>query len=106
MDTASELADGTKLGSPADLKAYLLDKKDLVVRNLTNKMLGYALGRALTPMDSCVVDDIMKQVKQHDYSAQTLVEAVVLSAPFRYQAPSGVVRSDRATHVAVEGQKQ
>jgi hypothetical protein len=106
VDTASELADGTKLGSPADLKDYLLDRKDLVVRNLTNKMLGYALGRALTPMDSCIVDDIMKQVKQHDYSAQTLVEAVVLSAPFRYQAPSGVVRSDRATHVAVEGQKQ
>jgi hypothetical protein len=50
-------------------------------------VLGYALGRALTPQDSCVVDDIMAQVKANNYSAQTLIEATVLSVPFRYQAP-------------------
>ncbi len=87
VDSSGELADGTKLQGPAQLKAYLLDRKDLVVRNLTSKMLGYALGRALTPKDSCVVDDIVAQLKDHDYSAQTLVEAVVLSVPFRFQAP-------------------
>ena len=49
-------------------------------------MLGYALGRGLTLKDSCTVDGIVAQVKENDYSAQTLIEAIVLSVPFRYQA--------------------
>jgi hypothetical protein len=87
VDNTGELADGTKIHGQAELKAYLLARKDLVIRNLAGKMLGYALGRGLTPGDACVVDNIAAQVKYHDYSAQTLVEAIVLSAPFRYQAP-------------------
>jgi len=89
LDASGELADGTKIQGPAQLKAYLLERKDLVIRNLATKMLGYALGRGLTPKDSCVVDDIMAQVKASDYRAQKLIEATVLSVPFRYQAPTG-----------------
>ncbi len=87
VDSTGELADGTVIHGLAELKAYLLARKDLMVHNLTRKMLGYALGRALTPGDACAVDDIAAQVKYHDYSAQTLIEAIVLSTPFRYQAP-------------------
>ena len=87
VDNTGELADGTKIHGQAELKAYLLARKDVVIRNLTRKLLGYALGRALTPGDDCVADNIAAQVKYHDYSAQTLIEAIVLSAPFRYQAP-------------------
>ncbi len=96
VDSTGELADGTKIQGQAGLKAYLLARKDLMVHNLAGKMLGYALGRALRPADACVVDDIAAQVKYHDYSAQTLIEATVLSVPFRYQAP----------HRQAEGQKQ
>jgi hypothetical protein len=49
-------------------------------------MLGYALGRGLTLKDSCTVDSIVAQVKANDYRAQALIEAIVLSVPFRYQA--------------------
>jgi hypothetical protein len=87
VDTTGELADGTILHGLPELKAYLLARQDLLIHNLAAKMLGYALGRALTPGDSCVVDDIAAQVKYHDYRAQTLIEAVVLSVSFRYQAP-------------------
>ena len=45
-----------------------------------------ALGRGLTLKDSCTVDSIVAQLKEKDYSAQTLIEAIVLSVPFRYQA--------------------
>ncbi len=88
IDNASELADGTKFQGPDQLKAVLLERKDLFIRNLTNKMLGYALGRGLTLKDSCTVDAIMAQLKDNDYRAQTLIEAIVLSVPFRYQAAS------------------
>ncbi|HYP14922.1 MAG TPA: DUF1588 domain-containing protein [Bryobacteraceae bacterium] len=86
VDTAGELPDGTKINGPAELKAVLLQRKDLFVRNITNKMLGYALGRGLTVMDSCTVDNIVGQVKEKDYDAQALIESIVLSMPFRYQA--------------------
>jgi hypothetical protein len=86
VDTAGELADGTKIEGPVRLKEVLLERKDLFVRNLSSKMLGYALGRGLTLQDNCTVDSIVAQVKASGYDAQTLVEAIVLSTPFRYQA--------------------
>ncbi|MBC7924031.1 MAG: DUF1592 domain-containing protein, partial [Bryobacteraceae bacterium] len=86
VDNRGELLDGTKFEGPAQLKAVLLERKDLFIRNVTNKMLGYALGRGLMLKDSCTVDTIVEQLKQNDYRAQTLVEAIVMSVPFRYQA--------------------
>lgn len=64
-------------------------RKDLFLRNLANKMLGYALGRGLALRDSCAVDQIVAQVKAENYRAQALVEAIVMSVPFQYQAGRG-----------------
>jgi hypothetical protein len=88
VDTSGELPDGKKFQGPDQLKAVLLDHKELFIRNLTTKMLGYALGRGLTLTDSCTVDNIVAQLKDNNYNARTLIEAIVLSVPFRYQAPS------------------
>jgi hypothetical protein len=92
VDSSAELIDGTKFQGSAGLKNYLMGRKDLVIHNLAGKMLGYALGRGLTPKDSCAVDEIVAQVKADNYSAETLVEAIVLSVPFRYQAPRGHIQ--------------
>lgn len=86
VDATGQLLDGTRVHGPDELKAALLQKKDLFIRNLTSKMLGYALGRGLTLEDSCTVDDIVAKVKDNDYRAQALMKAIVLSVPFRYQA--------------------
>jgi hypothetical protein len=83
VDNAGEMTDGTKIQGPAQLKAALLQHKDLFLRNLTSKLLGYALGRGLTLRDSCTVDAIVAEVKAKDYSAQALIEGIVLSTPFR-----------------------
>jgi hypothetical protein len=86
VDASGELPDGTKFEGPAQLKRILLEKKDLFLRNLTNRMLGYALGRGLNRRDSCVVNDILAHLEAGNFSAQTLIQSVVLSMPFRYQA--------------------
>jgi hypothetical protein len=88
VDSSGELPDGTKINGPDELKKVLLERKEVFLRNLTGKMLGYALGRGLTVADSCAVDSIMAQLKDNGYNAETLVEAIVMSAPFRYEAPS------------------
>jgi hypothetical protein len=90
VDSSGELPDGKKFQGPDQLKAVLLEHKDLFIRSLTNKMLGYALGRGLTLTDSCTVDNIVAQLKDNNYNAQTLIEAIVLSVPFRYTASSEV----------------
>jgi hypothetical protein len=88
IDAEGELLDGTRFNGPIELKRVLMDRKDLFIRHLTTKMLGYALGRGLTLQDSCTVDAIVEQLERNDYSAQTLIREIVFSVPFRYQAAS------------------
>jgi hypothetical protein len=86
IDNTGELPDGTKFKGPDGLRKVLLQRKDLFIRNLTSRMLGYALGRGLTPTDSCAVDSIMTQLAEDGYKSQSLIETIVMSPPFRYQA--------------------
>jgi hypothetical protein len=88
LDATGELPDGTRFTGPDELKASLMNRKDQFVRNLASRMLGYALGRGLTPRDSCAVDEIVGQLKDNGYKSQTLIEAIVMSPVFRNQAGS------------------
>ncbi len=85
IDASGKLPDGTVFEGPDQLKAVLMRKKDLFVRNFVSKVLGYALGRGLTLQDSCTVDSIVAEVERNNYRAQALINAVVMSVPFRYQ---------------------
>ncbi len=86
IDARGELPDGKVFDGPDELKAVLLENKKQFIRNLTNKVLGYALGRGLTLQDACVVENIVAEVERNDYGAHALIDAVVFSMPFRYQS--------------------
>jgi hypothetical protein len=86
IDNKGELPDGVSFAGPEELKTVLLARKDVFIRNLTRKMLGYALGRGLTLSDSCTVDHIVADLASKDYAAQTLINDVVMSPAFQYQA--------------------
>jgi hypothetical protein len=86
IDSRGELPDGTKIAGPDDLKKVLLERKDVFLRHFTSKLLGYALGRGLTPADSCTVDRIVEQTEKGQYSSHALIRAIMLSVPFRYQS--------------------
>jgi len=87
IDNTGELPDGTKFAGADELRAMLMQHKDLFVHNLTNRMLGYALGRGLTRQDSCTVDSIVNQIAKEEYKSQSLILAIVMSKPFRYKGP-------------------
>lgn len=113
IDARGELADGKAFEGPAQLKAVLLEKKDLFLRNLTNKVLGYALGRGLTLQDQCTVNTIVTEVEKSGYSAHALINSVVLSMPFRYQGPAAMTsqlprspRSQSSPQSALKEQKK
>jgi hypothetical protein len=86
IDNRGQLPDGTVINGPEELKKVLLERKTVFLRHFTSKMLGYALGRGLTPSDSCTVDQILDQIEKQQYRSQALIQAIVLSMPFRYQA--------------------
>jgi hypothetical protein len=84
IDASGKLPDGTVINGPEQLKRMLMSRKDLFIRNLTSKMLGYALGRGLTFEDYCTVDDIVRQLEENGYRAHSLIHGIVSSVPFRY----------------------
>ena len=82
VDASAQLLDGTRLAGPEDLKKALLDRKRQFLRNLTRRMLGYALGRGLTSGDACAVETIVRDVERQQYSAWALLRGIVTSEPF------------------------
>jgi hypothetical protein len=85
VDARGELPDGTKFDGPEELKQVLMARKDDLIRYLTRKMLGYALGRGLTLEDQCTLEEIVGRLKENEYRSHTLVAEIVCSVPFRYR---------------------
>ena len=85
LDVTGELPTGEKLNGVTDLKRVILARKDDFVRNLTEQLLTYALGRELEDCDDCPVRQIATQLKADDYRFSTLVMEIVKSYPFQYR---------------------
>ena len=91
IDASGTLVDGTKVVGPEDLTAALMSKSDLYVTNVVEKLMTYALGRAVDYHDMPAVRVIVKQAQREDLRFSALILGVVESAPFRYRtkAPQG-----------------
>lgn len=92
LDTTGTLPNGTKLKGIAELKKVLLQRKDEFARNLAEKLLTYALGRGTSPADRDAIQQILKTVKDNNYRMSSLLEAIILSEPFRNRTATGVNR--------------
>lgn len=82
IDATGELPGGKKFSSPTELKNLLTARKADVARNLTEKLLAYALCRPLEGYDHIVVDRLMEKIAADDYRMETLILEVVSSYPF------------------------
>ncbi|MFA6544870.1 MAG: DUF1592 domain-containing protein [Limisphaerales bacterium] len=83
IDPSGKLPDGKSFQGPAELKTILKEKKELVVRNLAEKLLTYGLGRGLEFYDNRALNQICDQTARADYKFSALVTAIVKSDPFR-----------------------
>jgi hypothetical protein len=82
IDAAGELPGGKHFSSPKELKTIIAARKDDLARNLTEKLLAYALCRKLGGYDEIVVDRMMGTITQDGYKMQTLITEIVTSYPF------------------------
>ena len=85
IDASGKLADGRTFGSPAELRAMLLQKPDQFVQALTEKLMVFALGRAVEYHDMPVIRDIVRKAGANDYRFADLVKGVAHSAAFQQQ---------------------
>jgi hypothetical protein len=85
VDASGVLLTGEQFSGPAELKKILLQHKEDFIRNLTEKMLAYALGRGLEYYDQPTVQEIAQDLAKNNYSSERLVEDIVKSYPFVYR---------------------
>ena len=82
----NKLPNGKGFASPAELKKLLLsDYRDQITDNVIRRLLAYALGRKVRPIDRPAMAEIRKSLRANHHRMTALIEAVVLSYPFRHK---------------------
>ena len=85
IDAAGELPGAKHFSSPRELKKILAERTADFSRNLTEKLLAYALGRQLEGYDELVLDTLSETISRDGYRMQTLITQVVSSYPFTHR---------------------
>ncbi|QGJ69342.1 Cytochrome c domain-containing protein [Planctomycetales bacterium 10988] len=83
VNGSGQLPSGEKIQNEADLKALLLERKDLFTKNLAQKLLIYATGREMNFRDQPEINRITEEIAAQGDGFRDLVHAVVLSDIFQ-----------------------
>ncbi len=83
IDATGQLLDGSKVDGVVSLRKALLQKPEMFVQTVTEKMMIYALGRGLASYDMPAVRAIVRDAGTQDYRYSAIVMGVVKSTPFQ-----------------------
>jgi len=83
INAADVMYDGTHINGPADLRSFLVKYQHRVIANMTEKMMTYAVGRAMTYKDMPSVRAVFHQAAKDDFRMQSLILAVAESDAFQ-----------------------
>jgi mono/diheme cytochrome c family protein len=97
IDTAGVLSDGTKVDGPVALRKAILSRPDVFAGTVTEKLLIYALGRGLEPVDMPVVRSVVRNAAAQNYALQSLLLGIVKSDPFQMRTKLSDTGSAPAT---------
>jgi hypothetical protein len=83
VDASGGFVDGSEFVGVEGLEGALVNRPELFVRTLTEKLMTYALGRGVEYYDAPAVRAIVADGRSHDYRFSQLVIGIVQSTPFR-----------------------
>jgi hypothetical protein len=83
VDVAGDLYDGTKMDGPIGLRDALMKHSDMVLRNFTENLMTYALGRRLEYQDMPAVRSIVNSAAAAENRLSAFVLGVVTHPTFR-----------------------
>jgi hypothetical protein len=90
VDSNGTVYDGTKIGGPADLRQVLLSKQDAVLRNFTDNLMSFALGRRIEYFDQPTIRSIVKKASQNGNRFSSFVLGIVNSPAFQMSTAEAV----------------
>jgi hypothetical protein len=83
IDASGRLPDGRAFNGVQELQQILLKEEDRFLRCLTEKMVTYALGRAVEFTDREWIEQLVTHIKSNRYTLRSLIHGIVLSPQFR-----------------------
>jgi hypothetical protein len=82
VETGGKTPEGRDFKNIDDYKKLLLDDKDQLARNLTEKLLVYSTGAEIQFADREVVEQIVGNVRKKQYGLRSLIHEIVQSRIF------------------------
>ncbi|MEQ1827386.1 MAG: DUF1592 domain-containing protein [Pirellula sp.] len=83
IDVTGRLPDGSTLHGPLELEKQILQRGELFVQAMVEKLIIYSLGRVVDWSDGPEIRRIVASGQANDYRFSSLVQGIVLSKPFR-----------------------
>ena len=84
VDIAATLPDGSPIEGVNELRDSIMERPQLFVENMTEKLLLYALGREVEAQDMPTVRSIVEESSEDSYAFFDIVQGIVKSEQFRY----------------------
>jgi len=83
IDPSGTLPDGSAFDGAAGLRGILKGRKELVARNLAEKLMTYATGRGLEFYDEPAIKKVLVGTAKGEYRFSSMILSIVQSDPFR-----------------------
>jgi hypothetical protein len=83
IDSTGGLPDGSQFEGVTGLEQGLLQRPELFVGTLTEKLLTFALGRGVEPSDAPAVRKIVHDARSTNYRFSSLIVGIATSTPFQ-----------------------
>ncbi len=83
VDANGGLPDGSSFVGIDGLEQGLIDRPEIFVGTMTEKLLTYAIGRGYEPIDAPAVRKIVRDAKADDFRFSSLILGIVESTPFQ-----------------------
>ena len=86
IDASGSLPGGEAFDGVAGLRGALLDRPEVFVGTMAEKLLVYSLGRGLDHTDAPAVRAIVRAAADEDYRLSSLILSIVQSTPFQMRS--------------------
>ena len=83
LDTRGTMYDGMQITKPADLVKSLTSRPLPLLRNFTENLMAYAIGRRMEDHDQTTIRAIVREAEKDGYRMSAFISGVVKSPAFR-----------------------
>jgi hypothetical protein len=83
IDNSGGLPDGTEFAGVAGLEQALLNRPEVFVGTLTEKLMTYALGRGIEYYDAPAIRKIVRDARTTDFRFSSIIVGIANSTPFK-----------------------